>query len=164
MTIRIAEHRDLPAIVAVYNETIASRMVTADTEPTTVEARRQWFFSHTPRRPLFVYESQGVVLAWLSFKSFYGRPAYAGTCEISIYITALARGKGLGTQLLEFAEQYAISIDVDTLLGFIFSHNVPSIKLFERQGYSCWGKLPHIARMDGKRFSLTILGKQLGNG
>lgn len=164
MTIRIAEHRDLPAIVAVYNETIASRMVTADTEPATVEARRQWFFSHTPMRPLFVYESQGVVLAWLSFKSFYGRPAYAGTCEISIYITALARGKGLGTKLLEFAEQYAISIDVDTLLGFIFSHNVPSIKLFERQGYSCWGELPHIARMDGKRFSLTILGKQLGNG
>ncbi|TMP45124.1 N-acetyltransferase [Pseudoalteromonas citrea] len=164
MTIRIAEHRDLPAIVAVYNETIPSRMVTADTEPTTVEARTQWFFSHTSNRPLFVYESEGIVLAWLSFKSFYGRPAYAGTCEISIYITGQARGKGLGTQLLEFAEQYAMSIDVDTLLGFIFSHNVPSIKLFERQGYSCWGELPHIARMDDKRFSLTILGKQLGNG
>ncbi|KAF7772265.1 phosphinothricin acetyltransferase [Pseudoalteromonas citrea] len=161
MTIRIAEHRDLPAVVAIYNETIASRMVTADTEPTTVEARAEWFFSHTPNRPLFVYELQGKVVAWLSFKSFYGRPAYAGTCEISIYITGSARGEGLGVQLLEFAEHHAVKIDVDTLVGFIFSHNVPSIKLFKRQGYSHWGELPNIALMDEERFSLTILGKQL---
>jgi phosphinothricin acetyltransferase len=161
MTIRIAEHRDLPAIVSIYNETIESRMVTADIEPTTVAARTEWFFDHTTNRPLFVYESEGEVVAWLSFRSFYGRPAYAGTCEISIYITHSARGQRLGSLLLEYAEQHAVKISVDTLLGFIFSHNAPSIKLFERQGYKLWGELPQIARMDEQSFSLSIFGKKL---
>ncbi|MBE0369599.1 GNAT family N-acetyltransferase [Pseudoalteromonas aurantia] len=161
MNIRVAREIDLPAIVSIYNETIASRMVTAETEPTTVEARKAWFFSHNAERPLFVYEEAGEVLAWLSFKSFYGRPAYIGTCELSIYITEHTQGNGLGTTLLQFAEQHARNIAVDTLLGFIFSHNKPSIKLFERQGYSRWGELPDIAKMDQKRYSLAIFGKQL---
>ncbi|MFC3033136.1 GNAT family N-acetyltransferase [Pseudoalteromonas fenneropenaei] len=159
--IRPAQLADLSAIVAIYNQTIAGRMVTADTEEVSVESRREWFLGHTATRPIFVYEEAGVVLAWISFKSFYGRPAYNGTVEVSIYITKQAQGKGLGKKLLEFAEQFAPSIKVNVLLGFIFSHNLPSIALFERQGFTLWGQLPEIAVMDDKRYSLSIFGKQL---
>lgn len=44
MTLRLAEHKDLEAVVAIYNSTIASRMVTADTEPVTPEDRMEWFW------------------------------------------------------------------------------------------------------------------------
>ena len=48
---------DLPAIVAIYNSTIASRDVTADLEPVSVESRRAWFDAHGPAaRPLWVVE------------------------------------------------------------------------------------------------------------
>ena len=40
MTTRLATIEDLPAIVAIYNETIASRMVTADTEEVSVQSKR----------------------------------------------------------------------------------------------------------------------------
>ncbi len=36
MTIRVAQRSDLQHIVDIYNETIAGRMVTADTEPTSL--------------------------------------------------------------------------------------------------------------------------------
>lgn len=161
MSIRLANQADLAAIVAIYNETIPSRMVTADTEPTTVDEKQAWFDSHNEGRPIYVYEQAGQVIAWLSYKSFYGRPAYDGTVEISIYLASTAQGKGLGKQLLTFAEQQAKMLNISVLLAFIFSHNIPSIKLFQRFEYQTWGVLPNIATMDGQKYSLTILGKNL---
>ena len=70
--------------------------MTADTEEVSVTDKQAWFYSHTPQRPIYVYSENDQVLAWLSYKPFYGRVAYEGTVEISIYITAKAQGKGLG--------------------------------------------------------------------
>jgi phosphinothricin acetyltransferase len=161
MTTRLATINDLSEIVAIYNETIAGRMVTADTEEVTVEERRDWFNSHTEKRPIYVYCGNNQVLAWLSYKSFYGRPAYDGTVEMSIYITASAQGKGLGKKLMEFAQEQAKLLNIKVLLGFIFSHNLPSVKLFNHFGFSVWGELPNVAIMDDKYYSLTIFGKHM---
>ena len=161
MTIRKATQNDLTDIVAIYNETIPGRMVTADTEEVSVADKQAWFESHTEKRPIFVFEQQGKVLAWLSYKSFYGRPAYDGTVEISIYITSSVQGQGLGKKLLTFAEHKAKELDIKALLAFIFSHNLPSIYLFQKFAYEQWGLLPNVAIMDGNTYSLSILGKRL---
>ncbi|WP_440054032.1 GNAT family N-acetyltransferase [Pseudoalteromonas sp. T1lg65] len=163
MQIRLATQQDLGQIVAIYNETIPSRLVTADTEPTSISQKQAWFDSHTDNRPIYVAEKSGQVVAWLSYSDFYGRPAYAGTAEISIYLTESQRGKGLGNTLLKFAEQKAPALAINTLLGFIFSHNLPSINLFKKHGYESWGALPDVAVMDGNSYSLTILGKRVSN-
>ena len=65
-TIRNATENDLPAIVAIYNSTIASRMVTADIAPISVESRLTWFQQHVLHfRPLWVVEEAQTVIAWL---------------------------------------------------------------------------------------------------
>jgi L-amino acid N-acyltransferase YncA len=159
---RLARFEDLSAIVAIYNSTVASRQVTADTEPVTVESRHSWFAEHVPdRRPLWVLEDQGSIIGWLSFSNFYGRPAYAGTAEISIYLHESARGKGAGHYLLTQAIDFAPQIKIHTLLGFVFGHNVPSLKLFEPSGFERWGTLPRVATLDGMERDLIILGKRL---
>ncbi|HKG69108.1 MAG TPA: hypothetical protein VKA92_09585, partial [Segetibacter sp.] len=51
--------QDLPKIVEIYNSTVASRMVTADTEPVSVESKRNWFKAHSPdKRPLWVIKDE----------------------------------------------------------------------------------------------------------
>ncbi len=71
---RIANERDLPAIVSIYNATIPTRQATADTVEVTVESRLKWFRQHTPDKlPLMVYEHDNRVVAWVSFQAFYGR-------------------------------------------------------------------------------------------
>lgn len=162
MHFRNATIDDLPEIVAIYNTTIAGRMVTADTDPVTVESRRAWFDAHSPeKRPLWMVEASGVVLGWVSFQSFYGRPAYDGTAEISIYLHEQQRGKGLGKAILQYAIEQCPAIKIRTLLGFIFAHNIPSLRLFEQLGFDEWAHLPDIAVLDGEERSLKILGKRV---
>ena len=159
---RIATKKDLSDIVAIYNSTIPTRQSTADTTEVTVESKLEWFRRHSPdKRPLWVREENGKVVAWVSFESFYGRPAYEQTVEISIYISPEHRGKGLGRTLLEDSLESAKQFDIKTIVGFIFSHNIPSINLFKSFGFEEWGNLPNVARMDGKEYSLSIVGKRI---
>jgi L-amino acid N-acyltransferase YncA len=160
---RTATQKDLPKIVEIYNSTIPTRMSTADTEPVSVESRQKWFGEHTPdKRPLWVVEdSAGQTIGWVSFQSFYGRPAYDATVEISIYLDEKHRGKGFGKEILQYCIKNATKFGVKTLLGFIFSHNEPSLNLFKQFGFEEWAYLPGIAVLDGQERGLKILGKRI---
>lgn len=160
-TIRDANQEDLVRIVEIYNSTIQSRMVTADIEMVEIESRLDWFLNHTSdKRPLWVMEDDGTIIGWLSFQDFYGRPAYQATAEISIYMDLSYRKKRVGAHFLEYAIQRAPSFGIETLLGFIFAHNEPSIRLFKKYGFEEWGHLPGVAELDGVKKDLLILGKK----
>lgn len=159
---RLATLDDLPAIVAIYNSTIPSRQVTADIEPVTVASREVWFLEHTPeQRPIWVVEEQGRILGWLSYSNFHARAAYAATVELSIYLHEDARGKGLGAYLLQQAIAHAPTLGIHTLVGLIFGHNLPSLKLFERHGFERWAHMPRVATLDGVERDLVIVGKRV---
>ena len=163
LSYRDAKRSDLEKITEIYNSTIASRLVTADTEPVSVESKVNWFDEHSSdKRPLWVVENEAnEIVGWVSFQSFYGRPAYDATVEISIYLDAGQRGKGLGKQVLEYSINRAPEFGFKTILGFIFSHNEPSLKLFKHFGFEEWANLPNIAVLDNTERSLTILGKRI---
>src|SRR5258708_28943414 len=128
---RIARREDLPQIVAIYNATIPSRLVTADIEPVSVQSRVRWFEEHSADfRPLWVVESGGRITGWLSFSSFYGRPAYNKTAELSVYVHADCRKRGIASYLLTQAFAHPSGLGIDILLGFIFGHNMTSLALF----------------------------------
>jgi L-amino acid N-acyltransferase YncA len=159
---RPARPQDLPAIVAIYNATIPSREVTADLEPVSVESRAAWFRQHDPdRRPLWVVGDDKQLHAWLSFSDFYGRAAYSRTAEISVYVHVARRRSGLGEYLVTEAVRHAPAIGVDRLVGFIFGHNTPSLRLFSKLGFARWGHLPAVAKIDGIDRDLVIVGRSV---
>ncbi|KQT35471.1 phosphinothricin acetyltransferase [Chryseobacterium sp. Leaf405] len=160
---RNANKEDLPKIVEIYNSTIPSRMVTADTENVSVESKLEWFKQHNSEtRPLWMVEDQeNEIVGWVSFSSFYGRPAYHATVELSIYMDENCRGKGFGKKVLQYCIDNAGKFGVKTLLGFIFLHNEPSLKLFRHFGFTDWGVLPDVAVLDGVERTLVILGKRI---
>jgi L-amino acid N-acyltransferase YncA len=164
MMIRHAQETDLPAIVAIYNAAVPGRMATADLEPISVESRHNWFQGRSPnQRPLWIIDVEGKIAGWLSFQSFYGRPAYHATAEVSIYIAPEFQRCGLGKELLSKAIQESPSLGIKTLISFIFAHNHPSIKLFQSFGFQTWGHLPKIADLDGVERDLLVLGLRVGN-
>lgn len=162
LAIRHANIEDLPLIVEIYNSTISSRMVTADLEPVTIADKADWFNEHhSSKRPLWMIEYQGERCGWVSFQSFYGRPAYDATAEISIYIHHEFRGKGAGKFALTEAIAACPELQIETLLGFIFAHNKPSLQLFSSFGFEQWAHLPEVAELDGIKRDLMILGKRI---
>ncbi len=162
MTIRDAVAADLPAIVRIYNAAIPARMATADTEPVAVDSRRAWFAEHDSRsRPLWVAAVDNAIIGWLSFQSFYGRPAYRATAEVSVYVAPGNHRTGVGRQLLSRAIDAGPGLGLRTLLGFIFGHNAPSLALFEAQGFRRWALLPRVAELDGVERDLVIVGRRL---
>ena len=157
----MATQNDLADIVRIYNQTIASRLVTADLEPVAVEERVEWFQQHNPNhRPLWLIVVEGKTVGWISLSDFYGRIAYQKTVEVSIYIDKDYHGHHLGTAALLYVENQVNRLEIDTVLAFIFRHNHPSITLFKKFGYEVWGHLPKVAELDGVKRDLEILGKR----
>lgn len=154
--------QDIPTIVAIYNSVIPGRMVTADTEPVSVESKQNWFSNHNPsKRPLYLVQDNGNTIGWVSLESFYGRPAYNQTAEVSIYLDESIRGKGYGKEILKYIIDQCPSFGIKSLLGYIFAHNEPSLKLFKSFGFEQWALFPNVAVLDGVERSLIIVGKRV---
>lgn len=161
ITFAYATHDQLPAIVAIYNQAIPGRLATADLEPVTVASKEAWFSAYSPdHRPLWTINVDGQLAGWVGLESFYGRPAYGHTAEISIYIDSAFHHRGLGQQALTFVESQLERLALDTLVAFIFAHNAPSLGLFTKNGFARWAHLPDVALMGDTRRSLDILGKK----
>ncbi|ELS02611.1 sortase-like acyltransferase [Xenococcus sp. PCC 7305] len=190
MYIRPAIEEDLKAIVEIYNSTIDSRVATADTRPIEVESRLSWFHDRDVTcRPIWVVDinpkiaqsevtgieklgdrkivnlfarrSQKPVVAWLSFNDFYGRPAYKYTAEISLYVAKDYRGQGIADGLVKKAITECPKLRIKSLLAFVFGHNIPSVQLFAKHGFTRWGLLPQVAEMDKQERDLLILGRRI---
>jgi phosphinothricin acetyltransferase len=162
MKIRDAVEADLSAIIDIYNVAIATRMSTAQLEPVTVESRRRWLSEHSPdRRPFWVTEIDGQIAGWLTIKSFLPRCAYSGTVELSVYVNEKFRRRGVGRALLEETIARAAQLEIIAMVGLIFAHNEPSLKLFKRLGFERWGLLPRVAQLDGIERDLTIVGRHV---
>lgn len=163
MTPRHAQVADLPAIVAIYNASIPGRAATADTEPVSIASRETWFAEFDPaRRPLWVVDDPaGGIAAWLSVRSFYGRPAYHRTAEIGVYTAPEAQRRGIARALLRHAISTGPALGLATLVAFVFGHNTASLALFDRMGFVRWGTLPGVAELDGVERDLAILGRRV---
>ena len=159
MKIRDAVESDLPAIVQIYNAAIPGRMATADLKPVSVESRLAWYREHSPNSlPIWIMESEQKIVGWLSFQLFYGRAAYQHTAEVSIYVAPDRQCCGIGQKLLQSAIARSPELQLKTLMGIIFAHNQPSLKLFEKFGFQQWGYLPQVAELDGVERDVIILG------
>jgi phosphinothricin acetyltransferase len=161
--IRHATSADLPAIVAIYNATIPARTSTADLEPVTIAQRRSWLARHDPsRRPCWVRERDGEVLAWLSLDDYKDRAAYSITAEVSVYVDDAQRRAGHATALLGHAIEQAPGLGIARLVAVVFAHNAASNALFTHHGFERWGLLPGVTRLDGIAADVVILGRATG--
>lgn len=163
LLIREATEADLPAIVDIYNQSVPGGWSTADTRPITVESRRAWFHQFDPaRRPIWVAEVDGKVVATAYLSSFYGgRPAYDSTAEISTYVATAYHRRGVGRRLKGFVIGQCPRLGVTTLLSMHFDHNQATRRLNESFGFEQLGHLTEIAEVQGQKRGLMIWGLRI---
>lgn len=164
--IRIAEARDLPAIVEIYNQAVAQRGATADLEPVTTAGRAAWFAEHEPsRHPIFVAVRDGQVAGWRSLSAYRpGRAALRHTAEISYYVHRSHRRMGIAARLVEHAINACPSLEIKTLFAIVLDVNQPSAALLAHAGFERWGHLPGVAEIDGVACGHLYYGRRVEAG
>jgi phosphinothricin acetyltransferase len=158
MRIRDVTEADLPAIVEIYNQSIPAGWSTADTAPLMVADRIEWFRKFDPaKRPIWVAEVDGHVVATAYLSSFYGgRPAYDATAEVSIYIATAYHRRGIGRLLKQWVIEQCPRLGVTTLLSMHFDHNEATRRINESLGFQQLGHLTEIAVVQGHKRGLVI--------
>jgi phosphinothricin acetyltransferase len=137
-------------LTAIYNHYVVNTAITFDTEPFTVEQRREWFahYAAAGRHRLLVAERDGTVLGYASTSKFHPRSAYDTTIEMTALCAPEAVGQGIGQRLYEELFAALGGEDVHVAMALITLPNRGSIALHERFGFRC----SMVVREVGRKF------------
>ncbi|MGH7399997.1 MAG: arsinothricin resistance N-acetyltransferase ArsN1 family A [Candidatus Rokuibacteriota bacterium] len=161
LTTRLATPADAAAIAAIYNEGIADRIATFETEPRTVAQLASQITDKGDRFPTVVAEREGTVVAWASAGPYRSRPAYAGVAEHSVYVARSARGTGAGRAALEALCRTYAERGFWKILSRIFPENVASLILHERCGFRVVGVYERHGKLEGEWRDCVIVERLL---
>ena len=89
------------------------------------------------------------MLGWAALSPVSGRCVYAGVAEVSVYVAALASGKGVGKTLLRELVAESERAGIWTLQGGIFPENVASIALHAACGFRKVGVRERLGKLRG---------------
>ena len=161
LTTRLATVRDAAAIAAIYNEGIADRLATFETEPRTVEQIAAQLEDKGDRFPTVVVERDGRIVAWAGAGPYRSRPAYAGVAEHSVYVARAARRTGAGRAALEACCRAYAARGFWKVVSRIFPENTASLALHERCGFRVVGVYRRHGKLEGAWRDCVIVERML---
>jgi L-amino acid N-acyltransferase YncA len=128
------EPEDWPAVRAIYAEGIATGNATFETD---LPEWEKWDSAHRKDCRIVARELEGEnrVIGWAALSLVSSRRVYAGVAEVSVYVAAIARGRGIGKALLLALIEASESAGIWTLQAGIFPENTASLKLHKSCGF-----------------------------
>lgn len=143
--IRAMRPADWPAVSTIYAEGLATGQATFQTD---VPEWDQWDRSHLQQCRLVATENDKVV-AWAAVSPVSSRAVYSGVVEVSIYVAAGSRGKGIGKSVLAALIRETEADGRWTLQAGIFPENEASVALHLACGFRIVGVRRRIGRHNG---------------
>ena len=134
-----------PPVKEIYEEGIATGNATFQT---TAPGWEEWDTGHLKNSRLVAIDNADVV-GWAALTPVSGRCVYAGVAEVSVYVAAAARGKGIGKKLLQALIESSEKNNLWTLQAGIFPENKSSIKIHEACRFRIVGVREKIGKMNG---------------
>jgi L-amino acid N-acyltransferase YncA len=149
---------DWDAVLAIYLEGIATRNATFETSAPEWE---KWDSGHRADCRL-VSRQDGNMLGWAALSPVSGRCVYAGVAEVSIYITAAARGQGVGRALLTQLVNESEAAGLWTLQAGILRENAASRALHAACGFRELGYRERVGQLDGVWRDVILMERRSG--
>jgi L-amino acid N-acyltransferase YncA len=145
VTVRAVVPADMPTVLAIYAEGLATRNATFETTvPTAVELRAEWLPGLA-----WVAVVKDEVVGWTAVMPVSARPYYAGVGETSVYVARRIHRRGVGKMLLRTQVDEADAAGLWTLQTSVFPENRACIGLHHWAGYRSLGVRARIAQLDG---------------
>jgi phosphinothricin acetyltransferase len=159
---RAATLADAEAIAAIYNEGIADRIATFETEPRSVAQIAEWF---SGRRLVIVAETENAEpVAFAASFPYSDRPCYSGIGEFSVYVRRDYRGRGAGRTVLAALVEVAPAAGLYKLTSRVFPENIASRALFKGLGFEEIGIHRRHGKLDGRWRDCVIVERLLDTG
>ncbi len=154
--IRPLEPRDWASVRSIYMEGIATGNATFETDAPEWE---EWDSKHLADARI-VAEADGAVVGWAALSPVSSRCVYSGVAELSIYIAAAMRGKGVGNALLEALIQESETKGYWTLRSGVFPENEASLALHRKFGFRILGSQERIGKMGDRWRDVVLLERR----
>jgi L-amino acid N-acyltransferase YncA len=158
MHIRDAEESDLPGLLAIYNDVIATSTAVYSDTAVSLEDRRQWREARVANGyPVLVALDSSGVLGFSTFGDFRSWPGYRFTVEHTVHVRADCRGRGIGGALLQALFPRAAALGKHVMIAGVDAANSASIRFHERHGFERTGLLREVGNKFGRWLDLVFL-------
>jgi L-amino acid N-acyltransferase YncA len=147
---------DWPEVSRIFAEGIATRNATFETE---VPSWESWDAAHLAEHKYVALE-EGRVVGWIALAPTSERACYSGVAEVSAYVAARARGRGIGCALTQAVVEGSERAGIWTLETGVFPENEPSLALLKRFGFREIGIRERIGEMDGVFRDVVLLERR----
>lgn len=147
---------DWPPVEAIYIEGIATGNATLEER---APEWTEWDNAHL-RFGRFVARCGTDVVGWAALSPVSRRAVYAGVAEVSVYIAASVRGRGLGKLLLEALIDESERHGIWTLQAGILSENTASLSLHRKCGFREVGRRERLGKRKGQWRDVVLLERR----
>lgn len=163
MLVRDAIEADLPAILAIYNEIIASTTAVYSEQPVSLEDRRAWWRSRVEQGyPVLVAADAAGIAGFATFGDFRAWPCYRHTVEHSVHVHHERRGRGIGRHLVSSLFPRAALLGKHVMVAGIDADNTVSLRLHERLGFERVAHFREVGYKFGRWLDLVFLQRWIG--
>ena len=165
MEIRDAGVDDLPGLLAIYNEVIATSTAIYTEQPATLDDRVTWWNARIAQGyPVLVATDGTGVIGFASFGDFRAWPGYRFTVEHSVHVRADRRGGGVGTALMRVLLARATALGKHVMIAGVDADNQASLQFHERLGFQRVAHFSQVGIKFGRWLDLVFLQRLLGPG
>jgi len=147
---------DWEGVAAIYREGIDSGHATFESA---VPKWDSWNASHLAAGRLVARIGDRVV-GWAALSPVSDRCAYSGVAEVSVYVAAAARGRGIGRTLLAALIAESERAGIWTLQSGTFPENLASLALQKSCGFREIGRRERLGKMAGHWRDVLLLERR----
>ena len=162
LDIREASEDDLPAILAIYNDVVATSTAIYRDDPATLDDRRSWLLARQAEGyPVLIADDGGELVGFAGFGGFRPWPGYRFTVEHSVHVRADRRGHGVGGALMRPLIARAAALGLHVMIAGIDADNAGSIRFHERLGFTQAAHLRQVGFKFGRWLDLVLMQRLL---
>lgn len=157
VTIRAMAEGDATEVLAIFAEGIATGNATLESE---VPEWAAWDAGHLTECRFVAVDPHGKILGWSALSPVSGRCVYGGVAEISVYVRAAARSRGLGKLLLDALVRASEAAGLWTLQASILPENRASLALHRACGFREVGRREKLGMLNGVWRDVVLLERR----
>jgi phosphinothricin acetyltransferase len=162
VTITRARESDLPGMLAIYNDVIATSTAVYTEQAATLDERRAWFDAKARDGfPILVAVDDSGVVGFASYGTFRPWSGFDSSVEHSVHVRSDRRRQGIGRRLVSELVELAAAQGKHALIGGVDADNTASIRMHERLGFQVVGRMPEVARKFDRWLTMVLLQRLL---